>query len=210
MMAEHDAAGNLTMTTHRIPVGEVVDIGFDVRGSALPSVGNRKCYARDLGNCTGISREHIISESVLALFPDKFVNVRASPGLPAGRSYRKSISALKWPVLCARHNSQLLSVDDVGVEFFRPVYEALTARRAKDVQSLRLDGLKIERWLLKVACGIAAASSRSEVVSEAPREWVEILFGQDHGHHTSHRIGLSERERTPMPRDSKSSLTLTP
>ena len=64
-----------------------------------------------------------------------------------------------------------------GVEFFRPVYEALTARRAKDVQSLRLDGLKIERWLLKVACGIAAASSRSEVVSEAPREWVEILFG---------------------------------
>lgn len=176
--AEDDTGQLQTNTTQLHSPGSPSGLRMELK-ARLEKIGTQAdCYARHLGGCSGMSREHIISESVLKLLPDGLMIVQAAPGAPVGRSFKKAVKELKWPVLCERHNTELSAVDKDGAAFFGLAYEAFNGRVGAAGARPSFVGERIERWLLKVACGVAALSSRTDPVSPAPLEWVQVLFGQ--------------------------------
>lgn len=131
------------------------------------------CYARVLRDCgTKISREHFISESVLLELGSKFRVTHEGMGwdeklLPT--------NALASNVLCDRHNSALSPLDDVGLAFVRMLRRGV--RHSAGVQRARgrgiLNGIDVERWLLKTLCGFTALDKEA-----VPAQWVQMLYGR--------------------------------
>jgi len=134
-----------------------------------------KCYAVYLGNCSGkLSREHYISKSALEL-AGKTVSVSGFPWQTPDQSMEIGIESLTSKILCEHHNSELSPLDVVGSDFLRLLkasIEGVASDGEFKNETVHIDGLKLEAWLLKVLCGTIALSGRSKV----PEEWVNILF----------------------------------
>lgn len=137
------------------------------------SYSNQRCYAAVLRDCDDkMSNEHYFSRGVLRALaegsPNNTVRARGlghpDADLPPDRVAQSKI-------LCRRHNSALCPIDTIGGRLFAAVSEAL--KLIPSYSCRLLTGLDVERWLLKVACGILAAGKRS-----VPSEWVNILFGR--------------------------------
>jgi hypothetical protein len=146
------------------------------------------CYARESGNCEGpLTAEHAISRTVLEFVSHgkrtiDITNHRWQQNKSEVR--RIGISRLTAKVLCARHNSSLANLD----AFARGFIEACNACQLystvagppEDIHRL-FNGLDIERWMLKVLCGLCA---EQPIIGEEllgrwtpPKEWLSILFG---------------------------------
>jgi hypothetical protein len=114
---------------------------------------NYECYARTLNDCSEeITREHYISKALLERLMDfEGTGMAWNPGpLPLGPN------ALRSWVLCKRHNNALSPLDENIVQ----LYDLM--RRFQDrkpVGDLVLDGEDIERWSIKVMCGLLASGS---------------------------------------------------
>lgn len=140
---------------------------------------NPRCYARVLADCDRkLSREHYISESILAL-RDANISVMGFPWLNSSEKRRVSRSALTAKVLCSRHNSALSGLDSTAHRLFNYL---IVESRESNQDILLINGEEVERWMLKTLCGVVASGNvvhDSEQIRgwEPPRQWLEILFG---------------------------------
>jgi hypothetical protein len=76
------------------------------------------CYLRETNACdTKITREHLVSESVLEVLAEKEVAVTGLPWLN-GQQKILPFDALVSKCLCGAHNSRLASIDAAGARFF--------------------------------------------------------------------------------------------
>ena len=142
------------------------------------------CYAACLNDCAGpLSREHYISESLLRRLEKDGLTVEGFPWQPPGEKQSLSVNALAARVLCKRHNEDLSALDAV-IEKFVDTLE----RVGVEFKSGRIDpwawlmnGHDLERWLLKVLCGMVAGKAArrqgERLLVGVPELWVRILFG---------------------------------
>jgi hypothetical protein len=138
-----------------------------------------------MANCGGVlTKEHPISRSVLSFLAHGGNKIRIS-----GHSHQKrqtidvvGISGLSTHVLCERHNSALSSLDDVAVRFVAAYEECKVhvSGGSREEYHRLFNGFDIEKWMLKVLCGVVAGGLRRAVPRRQwtpPDEWLEVLFG---------------------------------
>lgn len=136
-----------------------------------------KCYARSLGDCSSkISREHLISASVLKIFPSKGVTISGTHWLDNNQSQYIAIDGLASNILCQRHNTSLSGLDHIAQKFFQVILGRSSNQWAAIVR-----GTEIERWMLKTLCGMAFSGNlRVDGVPLLPEEphpiFLQTLF----------------------------------
>jgi hypothetical protein len=123
-----------------------------------------KCYLSFTNDCSSdITKEHYISDSLLKLLEHR--NTVKITGLRwiENQTFRLiSKNSLTAHILCARHNNRLHDLDTEMLYFFEAVKKIEEVLKGK--QKIRaylefsLDGHKIERWLIKLGCGIIASN----------------------------------------------------
>ncbi len=133
---------------------------------------NPRCYAHPLNDCDAkLSKEHYLTRGVLRLLaaggPSNTVRATGL-GIPADEFPPDQVAQSK--ILCRRHNSVLSALDVVGERLFRAVNHGLKSQ--SEVSYHAAPGVDVERWLLKVACGVLAAAKKA-----VPVEWLQMLFG---------------------------------
>jgi len=87
--------------------------------------------------------------------------------------------ALASRILCGRHNSVLSELDGLAVRLFR-AFDEQDARDSGQQLLFLFSGHDLERWLLKVLCGLVNSGNLAVNKPDdlkIPTEWVEILFG---------------------------------
>lgn len=147
---------------------------------------NHRCYAAGLADCsTSISREHYVAAGLLERLKKhrgELIQVTGFPWSKHGKAV--SVKGLASKILCERHNNALSSLDAIGIRIFDSV-----ARIQSDFRSglnhdavFLFNGHDIERWLLKMLCGMAVAKNAITAKGEDIR-WqpepslLDILFG---------------------------------
>lgn len=143
----------------------------------------RGCYADRLGDCRGgLSREHYVTEAVLELLGDTHRLSNTAWMTDGDRARDSSAADLCARVLCEGHNSDLASLDRVGVEFCRFLLDGLFDERPVTTpRLLTLDGMALERWVLKAVTGAFAGGCvkmPGRISWVPPQSWVEHLFGR--------------------------------
>lgn len=141
---------------------------------------HRRCYASCLNDCgLKISREHALSKNILdKLHAEDCLHVAGQHWQDDGCHEPTSPKALASRVLCDRHNSALSPLDTEGGRIF-DAFKDWDAP-AGSLNSLYIfNGHDIERWLLKVLCGMAATGPLfdRETDQTIANSWVETLFG---------------------------------
>jgi hypothetical protein len=125
-----------------------------------------------LNDCdTKLSKEHYLTRGVLRLLAQGGPSntVRATGlGIPPEEFPPDQVAQSK--ILCRRHNSVLSALDVVGERLFRAICEGTKSQPTSAYHST--PGVDVERWLLKVACGVRAAAKE-----DVPRDWLQMLFG---------------------------------
>jgi hypothetical protein len=107
-----------------------------------------KCYARSLGDCSSkISKEHFLSKCVQDLFGGE---ARVKTPFLGEEGKLLKLASLSSNVLCVRHNNALSPLDDLARRYF----EFALGRTKHEFLVIR--GTDLERWLLKLMCGIIA------------------------------------------------------
>ena len=136
---------------------------------------HRKCFARALGDCSkSISREHFFSQGVLELVGET-LHVSAPCFRPDGKSLKAT--ALASNILCTRHNNALSPLDALAKKFFR------FALGRTEHEALIIRGTDLEKWLLKLMCGLIATghgetSTGVKIVGlQPPLAALHTLFG---------------------------------
>jgi len=141
-----------------------------------------KCYAGALLDCgTIISEEHYISEDVLNALGDlapvhgfTWLGPDGTKVVPAG--------ALVGKVLCKRHNEVLSPLDARAGQLFRQLQKAdqFLQHGPGAFEIYLANGHDLERWLLKMLCGMVAANVIDVAPVQRPWrppiEWLHILF----------------------------------
>jgi hypothetical protein len=86
-----------------------------------------KCYLNELGSCDGgISGEHLISASIMALLADDGdFTISGLPWIPAGETRAIGPKSLTANRLCRKHNSCLHPLDDAALKFFTALKSCL-------------------------------------------------------------------------------------
>lgn len=141
------------------------------------------CYAACLQSCHGtISDEHFISENLLRKQSSSGVLTVTGPAWPEGR--RIPIPRISSRVLCEGHNHAIDPLDASMGRFVDRVIQAglEVAEKKPEPWLFAIHGYDLERWLLKLLCGMvagghAATAERKRYAREVPDRWVRILFG---------------------------------
>ncbi len=136
----------------------------------------RECFLNGYGPCGGgISAEHYISRTVLeAGSADGTARIGGLPWQLANTLQSFGIGALVSNILCANHNSRLSPLDTVGGELIR-VLNAIDKQPQSLSAVTKFDGLLVERWLLKVICGMSAGVRWNN--GTVPDSWKTLLVG---------------------------------
>lgn len=133
---------------------KIIDCCFTQANTTPPGpktgYSHPQCYAGSLQDCSNsLSREHYFSKGILNLFDSKHVQVS---GHPWGKRNEKKFlyrNNLASRVLCKRHNEALSGLDAIAQKFFRFVLG-----KTKEQCVMIIRGTEIERWMLKVYCGL--------------------------------------------------------
>jgi hypothetical protein len=158
------------------------------------------CFARSLNDCSRtISKEHYISKSVLGLFGSADATVSGMPWLPDGDEKKVSIESLTAKILCIRHNNALSPLDAVAAEFFRFFTEAWSDPGTEVYLTC---GFELERWLLKMLCGLVVSGNATLAgqrlpIWMPPTEWLQILFGTENVESPAGLHSIIGRYRAP-------------
>ena len=133
-----------------------------------------RCFLHGHGSCGGkISGEHYISETVLeTIGSNGSVRIGGLPWQPQQTLQSIGIRSLVSNVLCETHNSGLSGLDNVAGTFIRAV-DAADKRPATLPSVTTLDGTLVERWFLKVMCGLAAGVGFNN--GTVPAQWKQLL-----------------------------------
>ncbi|MBI5374168.1 MAG: hypothetical protein HZA77_01960 [Candidatus Schekmanbacteria bacterium] len=141
----------------------------------------KSCYANCLADCDReLSREHYFSNSLLH-YLNRDNDLRVG-GLPwtKGKEQVLPPNAFASKVLCKRHNSALSNLDAIAVHLFQVFDEKGAAGSGQQLIHL-FSGHDLERWLLKILCGIAYSNNLSfefDTDLSIPDYWLRILFGE--------------------------------
>jgi len=145
---------------------------------------NPACALVGHGPCSGkISGEHYISHAVLRrLAPGEGITISGTPWSAAGpRTVGKA--ALTANIVCQKHNSGLSDLDSLGGRWMASIQEAQLALAGTSARSRThtFDGLKLERWFLKVAFMLwhsgNFASAGAAIQDAPPGIWADLLTG---------------------------------
>lgn len=122
-----------------------------------------KCYLSSLGGCdTTITNEHFISRNILEKLTKSTLRFKGASHFFGKDEADIGIDNFAAKVLCDRHNSILSPLDSSAGAFFSAM-ESFVGALLSDASTgnavdLRLaSGLDMERWLVKVFCGLTAA-----------------------------------------------------
>lgn len=134
------------------------------------------CFLQDWGNCSGkMSREHYISKTVLeAISSSGAVQIGGLPWQSHQTMQSIGIQSLVSNILCETHNSGLSQLDSVAGMLFRTL-DAADKNPAGLSAVTRVDGPLVERWFIKILCGLAGAAGFNNGV--VPDQWKSILSG---------------------------------
>lgn len=138
----------------------------------LTGYAHPKCYMASTNNCSkGKSREHYISEAILARFEK--LTVTGMPWQDKGEAQTLPANALVANILCERHNSALAPLDLLGVRAFDALTAAadyaVTGESPRKPTYFLMSGEALELWMFKLAAGIhfgGIAKADSGVVRE--------------------------------------------
>jgi hypothetical protein len=91
------------------------------------------------------------------------IGVRGLPWIPPGETKPLPIDALRSGVLCRKHNSKLSDFDEEGKKFLS-ILKLIDSKRTPDELSVikqiqYINGIKLEKWLLKSLCAIIASGN---------------------------------------------------
>lgn len=148
-------------------------------------MSKKHCWAAQVSACRdGRSNEHLVSH---AAWIAPYVSVG---GLPRSEGKRRdlTIDALTVNALCAGHNSDLSPLDQAFADFvncirevsrLRTVREPLKQRRFQLVR-LMVDGVSVERCILKMAMNLAVVHRDALNGCELPSWLPEVIFGNRH------------------------------
>ena len=134
------------------------------------------CFLQGLGKCSGkISREHYISKTVLeAISSSGAVQIGGLPWQSHQTLQNIGIKSLASKILCETHNSGLSQLDSVAGMLFQTLDAA--DKNPSDLPAITsVDGPLVERWFIKVLCGLAGAVGFNNGV--VPDQWKSILTG---------------------------------
>jgi hypothetical protein len=149
-----------------------------------------RCYAAALNDCgSKLSKEHLIAHSILKLLgKGPAPRVEGLPGKKAGEQKPLANTSFKKAMLCVRHNREGLSgLDDQGKSLYANtarINEAFSTDKAVQSESFLFHGPDIERWMLKVLCGMLVAEKATSATGtiitgwKPPEVWLQILFGR--------------------------------
>ncbi len=106
------------------------------------------CWANYRGDCNRrMSNEHLVSK---ALFPDQVVYVSGMDWCK-GQEKRIGINSLSRKILCAHHNNSLSAADKAAVSAIEAFHSGIIMGE--------IDGLLLERWLIKTAINLTIGCS---------------------------------------------------
>jgi len=135
-----------------------------------------KCFLRGYGACRGkASREHFISANVLRqLSLGKTVTIGGLPWQAPSTLQNIGLGSLQAKILCEGHNNGLTLLDSTAGELLRTL-DAIDKAPSSVAGCVRFDGPVVERWFLKVICGLVAGQRISGGI--VPDEWKSLLTG---------------------------------
>lgn len=132
----------------------------------------RECYAKILGGCNSLTKEHYFSKAILMEFFSPEFQV-------SGFKFSKaSPASFCSHILCGNHNSKLEKYDKAALNLFRLL------RRVSLNQELGkmhiINGLFLEKWILKVFLGLCHAEKINlNLRAEAQEKFIKILFDKE-------------------------------
>jgi len=127
----------------------------------MTNYAHPRCYANSLQDCSSkISGEHIISNNILELFEqNKSIKVTGLPFIEKEAFNLLSRKSLVSNILCTKHNHDISAYDAEAGKLFRSIinfdndfYQANPTN-----EHIFLNGGFIEKWMLKIVCGLIAA-----------------------------------------------------
>jgi len=122
-----------------------------------------------------ISREHYISANLLKADNDsRTANIGGLRWQPNDTLQNIGISSLQSKILCEKHNAQLSDLDILAGKFYR-VLDAADKNPESLATLSQIDGHSLERWLLKVTCGLVATNKKKNDL--IPKKYKDILVG---------------------------------
>jgi hypothetical protein len=139
-----------------------------------------ECYARILSDCGGrIEDEHFFSAALQRMLGEVTISGFAWQG-----GTPKKLPPTTYAhgrVLCQKHHDHLDGLDGNATNYFRNLMLSANPNhvatgqpgRAEDISAL-IDGRALEKWFLKLLCGIAATDS-VENAQKVRDEWVLAL-----------------------------------
>ncbi len=150
----------------------------------MTNYSHPKCYANRTNNCsTKISGEHIVSNNILELFEEN--NTVKITGLPWIENKTFSLvprNCLISNILCTHHNSMLSHFDAEAGKLFRCIneYDKDFSRNIPKNEHRKFNGHYIEKWMLKIVCGLIASkqvSSYGQRISPKMKDiYIDLLF----------------------------------
>jgi hypothetical protein len=139
------------------------------------------CYAAALDECSEkLTREHYISEAILRRLAGPSRKLRPE-NFPHAMPEALPPDAFTARVLCKKHNEQLSELDTEAGRLFDAI---ASLHEGSAAQVVIVSGEMIERWMLKVLCGVIssgntrAPNSGTRVKGQPPSQWLRILFGR--------------------------------
>lgn len=134
------------------------------------------CFLHGFGPCHGkLTGEHYTSRAVLELIsPGGVTQIGGLPWQTPDEMKNVGIAALTANVLCDRHNSGLSGLDNEAKKLFKALVD-VDKNRAQLPDDLEVDGPAVERWLLKVVCGLVAGPRLAN--GNVRDSWKSILTG---------------------------------
>lgn len=151
------------------------------------------CFLKGFGECEGkISREHYISAVVLrTIGAEEGFKVGGLRWQPEQTLQRIGIKSLQSKILCESHNRSLSPLDKVAGELFSTL-DAIDKNLPSVPLLSQFDGPNIERWFLKVLCGISASGGFN---AESPSDqWKALLTGEPWPEHWGLYVGTSGQQ----------------
>ena len=146
-------------------------------------MNNPGCYLNGYSSCDDkLSGDHLVSRSILSQLEGNAIYIE---GLPWCKDLKRvGIGSVTGRVLCRLHNSQLSNFDSSAAKLFRCLHQ-LPRRLAesKEREECIVNGLNIERWMLKTMVTLLAsgnASRNGQVVRPSlDPVWLSVLVGKD-------------------------------
>jgi hypothetical protein len=157
------------------------------------------CYLRHLNSCSEkLSREHMVSENVLRIIGGDKIKLTGVPFLK-GESREIGLSSLVSKCLCTAHNSALSELDIEAGRLYRAMLDGIAGNDAGERYHM-FSGHDIERWLLKVAAGLAASGWFATGGTKLPGVFAEntdIVQLLEEPYSWMHPMGLYFIQRNP-------------